>query len=162
MRATAVSLARVVRVHVARLSLTVVKGTAHRHPRALAIDLDGPRDARRFCLVDPQLARVLRTVENPRLVGCWAAFDGTNLSLGLPDGRQASAPVQTGESLTADYWGRTAALSVVEGPWAALMSAYLGQQVVLAQVATAGQVVFGGPVTLITTSTLRELGRRLG
>jgi len=150
-------------MHVARLSLTPLKGTAHTHPAQLRFDADGPRDDRRFCLVDPTLARVLRTVENPCLVGVRASYDGAHLIVRLPDGGVVSGCTQRrGERFTVDYWGRAASVSVVEGPWAETFSALVGRDVVLAGVERPGEVVFGGPVVLLTTSSLREVSRRLG
>lgn len=149
-------------MHVARLSLTPLKGASHEHPDRLALDADGPRHDRLFALVDLARARVLRTVENPSLVACRASYDGTRLGVWLPDGVRASALVDAGASITVDYWGRPAALRVVEGPWSEVFSAYLGYDVVLAQVERPGQVVFGGPVALLTTSSLREVANRLG
>lgn len=161
MRATATKTNYARRVHIARLSLTPLKGMAHHHPESLEIEPNGPRDDRRFCLVDPARDRVLRTVENPTLVGCRAAFDGTNLSVQLADGTGASAVVGDGRTRRVDYWGRTVAVDVVDGPWADLLSRQLGRSVALARVEP-GQVVFGGSVTLLTTSSLREVAARLG
>lgn len=150
-------------VHVARLSLTPLKGTAHGHPDVLSFDSAGPRHDRRFCLVDPARARVLRTVENAALVSCQAWYDGTTLTVRLPDGATASAVVgYRGAQLDVDYWGRRAAVHVMSGPWATVFSEMLGYEVLLTEVDRAGQVVFGGSVTLLTTSSLRELTARLG
>lgn len=149
-------------MHLARLSLTVLKGAGHQHPTALALDVDGPRFDRRFCCVDPAAARVLRTVENTSLLACRATYDGTHLGVRLPDGAEASGTPRGSDAIVADYWGREARLRVVDGPWAALLSGYLQRDVVVAAVQGAGQVVFGGSVTVLTTSSLRELGRRLG
>lgn len=148
---------------VARLSLTPVKGTAHAHPAELVVEAGGPRHDRRFCLVDPQRSRVLRTVENPALVGCHAWYDGAHLSVRLPGGTTAAGDVvRGGAGMTVDYWGRPVQVAVVRGPWAAAFSALLGHEVVLTEVSQPGDVVFGASVTLLTTSSLRELGRRLG
>lgn len=151
------------RVHIARLSVTPLKGTSHTSSTELVLDHDGPRDDRRFCLLDPSRARVLRTVENPTLVACRSMYDGTHLGVQFPDGSRVEAEVGGNEEpLTVDYWGRPAVVSLVDGPWAAAFTAYLGYDVVLAQVSRPGQVVFGGPVTLLSTSSLREVAERLG
>lgn len=147
-------------MHVARLSLTPVKGTAHGQPERLVLDRAGPRDDRRFCLVDPARERVLRTVENPRLVACRAQVAGTRLSVVLPGDVHVAGDVAPGRPMTVDYWGRAAAVTVVDGPWADAFSDYLGRDVVLA--AALDRMVFGGSVTVLTTSSLRELASRLG
>ena len=149
-------------MHLARLSLTVLKGAGHQQPTSLALDVDGPRDDRRFCCIDLAVGRVLRTVENNSLLACRAAYDGTRLGVHLPDGGEASGTPRGSDAIVAEYWGREAHLTVVEGPWAALLSGYLQRDVAVAEAQGAGQVVFGGPVTVLTTSSLRELARRLG
>lgn len=150
-------------MHVARLSLTPLKGTAHTVPSRLTFDEHGPRDDRRFCLVDLQRARVLRTVENPALVGVHASYDGSQLAIRLRDGSTVSGVTrQLGESFTVDYWGRRANVTVVEGPWAMALSRVVGHEVVLAEVTRPGEVVFGGAVVLLTTSSLREVASRVG
>jgi len=149
-------------VHLARLSLTVLKGAGHEKPSSLALDENGPRHDRRFCWVDLAAGRVLRTVENPALLACRASFNGTCLLVRWPDGSEVTGIPHRSAAAVVDYWGRDAHLAVVEGPWAAAMSTYLGRDVVLAQVQAAGQVVFGGRVTVLTTSSLRELARRTG
>jgi len=55
----------------------------------------------------------------------------------------------------------TRRLTLTEGPHAALVSRFLGADVRLAAVPRGG-VVFGDPVTLVGTATLRDLAERLG
>jgi uncharacterized protein YcbX len=70
-------------------------------------------------------------------------------------------PAPVSESRTLDYWGRRVTLDILDGPWAAAYSAHLGYGVVLAR-STAGDVVYGASVSLITTGSLDELSRRVG
>ena len=162
-RATRSRVATLPSVHVARLSLTALKGAAHTHPTHLDLTEHGARDDRRFCLVDPHLARVLRTIENPALVGCHAAYDGERLTVRLPDGAVVTGEVaSSAQRLNVDYWGRSVDVSVVPGPWARAFTRLLDREVVLAQVLQPGAVIFGGAVTVLTTSSLNELAARLG
>ena len=114
-----------------------------------------------FCLVDPERERVLRTVENPTLMQTQATWDAGVLTVALPGATVEGVPAPTGETRKLDYWGRRVALELVDGPWAAAYSEHLGYDVQVAR-ATAGDVVYGGRVSLVTTGSLDELSRRVG
>ncbi len=150
---------------VTRLGLTPVKGTRHVELDRIELDAHGPVGDRTFCLVDPVRARVLRTVENPRLIAVRTSWDGRTLSCRFPDDTEVAAEPGTGggsgAELSADYWGRRAELELVDGPWAAAFSNYLGRSVRLTRIRTRGTVVYGAAVTVVTTATLRAIGSRL-
>jgi uncharacterized protein len=164
-------------MHVARLSRSPLKGGRRAHPSSLAVTPGGVRGDRRFCLVDVARARVLRTVENPALLGVGVRLEpyagGTRLTLDVPghgpvagdvpDTVDAAGDARTGEPavLEADYWGRRPRLRVREGPWAGVLGAWLGREVVLAE-AEPGDVVYAGAVSLVTTSSVAELAARTG
>jgi MOSC domain-containing protein len=149
-------------MRVVRVGLATVKGTRHTAYDAVELDAAGAVGDRVLCLVDPLARRVLRTVENPSLVAVRARWDGTRLDVTLPSGESASGvPAQVGESVTCDYWGRSVALELLDGPHAALLSSHLGRPVRLAA-APRGGVVYAGSVSLVTTASLREVGAHLG
>ena len=149
-------------MHVSRIGFTPVKGGRHREYGYVDLAHAGPVGDRVFCLVDVARARVLRTVENPTLLRTAAAWDSGTLTTNLPGERVTGVPVPTGEVLEVDYWGRTAAVEVVTGPWAAAYSRHLGRDVVLARSTKPGEVVYGASVSLVTTGALAELARRHG
>jgi len=155
-------------VQVFGLGLGVLKGAAHQHPAHLLLDDLGPVGDRRLALVDPVAARVLRTVENPRLMSLRAEVrrgggDGEVVVVDVPGHGRLEAPLEPTAVLQADYWGRQRDLEVLGGPSAAVLtaalSAHLGREVVLAR-AGPRDVVYGEGVTLVTTSSLEELERR--
>jgi uncharacterized protein len=148
-------------VHVSRIGFTALKGARHLGRPSVDLTLGGPVGDRVFCLVDPQRERVVRTVENPTLMRTQATWDAGVLTVTLPGATVEGVPAPTGETRKLDYWGRSVALELVEGPWAAAYSAHLGYDVQLAR-ATAGDVVYGGSVSLVTTGSLDELSRRVG
>jgi uncharacterized protein len=148
-------------MHVARIGFTPLKGGRHRTHASALLDAGGPAGDRVFCLVDPATDRCLRTVENPTLLRTSVSWDGTMLSAELPSGTVTGEPVPTGRIHRVDYWERTAAVEVVDGPWAAAYSGHLGRDVVLARSAP-GDVVYGGPVTLVTSTSLARLAGELG
>ena len=147
------------RIH--RIGFTPLKGGRHLPHDAVTLSETGPVGDRVFCLVDPARMRVLRTVENPSLVQHAVRWSAGVLSVDFPFGALGAIPLGTGQVLEVDYWGRRARLEVVEGPWAAAYSRILGYDVVLARAAP-GEVVYGAPVSLVTTESLRWLGRRVG
>jgi uncharacterized protein YcbX len=149
-------------VHVTRIGLTPVKGARHAEQASVDLALDGPVGDRVFCLVDPRRRRVLRTVENPSMLRTSATWVDGVLTSRLPGGTVEAAPVPTGRRLEVDYWGRVAALEVVDGPWAEAYSRHVGHEVLVARASRPGEVVYGASVTLVTTSSLAELGRRAG
>lgn len=148
---------------VVSVGYTPVKGTRHLMRTAPVFDGTGPVDDRRFCLVDAERHRVLRTVEHPSLIAVVARLQaGGVLEVTLPDGRTVrEAPTPSGVTLACDYWGRSVGLTLLDGPHAALLSSWLGRPVRLAA-APRGGVVYGAPISLVATASLRDLGERAG
>jgi uncharacterized protein YcbX len=149
-------------VHLTRIGLTPVKGGRHRPLASVDLGPDGPVGDRVFCLVDRSRGRVLRTVEHPTLLRTTATWRDGRLRVTLPSGTVEDVPRPTGQRLKVDYWGRLAALDVVDGPWATAYSDHLGRDVVLARAAHPGEVVYGASVSLVTTSSLELLAERSG
>lgn len=147
-------------MHVARVGFTPLKGGRHQTHESVMLTEAGPLGDRAYCLVDPAVDRCLRTVENPTMLQTCASWDGVSLSVEMPSGTVVGEPVSTGEMHEIDYWGRTAVVELVEGPWAAAYSAHLGREVVLASSAP-GEVVYGGSVTLVTNGSLARLAERV-
>ena len=135
-----------------------VKGTRHLALDHVDLDELGARGDRAFCLVDEERRRVLRTVQHPSLMGIVVRTYDDGLALTLPDGERADGPATaSGETITCDYWGRQVDLQLTEGPHAELISIQLRRDVRLAR-APRGGVVFGDPVTVVTTASLDALG----
>lgn len=149
-------------MHVSRIGLTPLKGTRHADRRSVELAGSGPVGDRMFALVDRTRGRVVRTVEHPTLIATRASWHSGVLSTILPGGAVDGFPAPSGEVLKIDYWGRTAAVEVVAGPWAAAYSDFLGHPVELARASQPGEVVYGGSVSLVTTSSLERLRERLG
>ncbi|MFC4782836.1 MOSC domain-containing protein [Nocardioides sp. MAHUQ-72] len=144
-------------MRVVSVGFAPVKGTRWATYDAVTLDRHGPVGDRAFCLVDVAARQVLRTVQNPTLLAVRSHWDGRVLELALPSGGVASAPaVPSGERVTCDYWGRPADLALLDGPHAALASAWLGRPVRLAA-APRGAVVYGAPVSVVSLASLRIL-----
>ncbi|WP_372729751.1 MOSC domain-containing protein [Nocardioides sp.] len=149
-------------MEVTRLGITPVKGARHAVRDELVFDASGAVGDRAFCFVDAVSHQVLRTVQNPRLLAIDATYDGASLTLELPDRtRVQGRPRPTGEMIESDYWGRRVRLEVMAGPFAELVSTYLGFPVLLAA-APRGQVIYGAPISFVTTASLRRVADRVG
>jgi uncharacterized protein YcbX len=151
-------------VRVVSIGVTPVKGLAHTPRTALDLPMSGAGADRLFCFVDPATRRVLKTVENDTLLACRAEWEPPVLTLVTPAGTvTGEVPPDGGERFDGDYWGRPVCLARVDGPWPALMRRLLGREVVLCRVVSpSGGVVWGGAVSLVTTSSLAEVARRTG
>lgn len=141
---------------------TPVKGTRHLAYDEIALEESGPVGDRRYCLVDVEARRVVRTVQHPELMAVVARRYADGLEVTLPSGASTSgAPRPSGTTYTCDYWGRDVPLDLLDGPHAGLFSEHLGRPVRLAA-APPGGVVFSAPVTLVGTASLRDLAARAG
>jgi MOSC domain-containing protein len=149
-------------VHVSRIGLTPVKGTRHADRPWVDLVDGGPVGDRVFCLVDSSRLRVVRTVEHPTLMSARATWHAGVLSVALPEAAAEGVPRPGRDVRKVDYWGRTVALEVLDGPWAAILSEHLGLDVELARAPQPGDVVYGGSVSLVTTSSLHRLREELG
>jgi uncharacterized protein YcbX len=151
-----------VAVHVSRIGLTPLKGARHLARRQVTLDPDGPVGDRAFGLVDPVRGRLLRTVEDRTLLQTMAGWADGRLTVTLPTERADGVPTPTGQHLKVDYWGRAAAVEVVDGPWAAAYSRHLGRDVVLTRSREPGEIVYGASVSILTSSSLDRLAREVG
>lgn len=141
---------------VARLGLTVLKGTRHRNLSALDLSSKGPIGDRSLCLVDPEHRQVLRTVAHGSLLRASVTWEQGVLTVDLDGEVVAGVPARTGQTLDVDYWGRRIPAHVVGGPWAELFSRFLNHTVLLACTAP-GDIVYGDQVSVITTASLAGL-----
>jgi hypothetical protein len=135
-----------------------VKGMRHLSHDHVVLDEHGAVGDRAYCVVDPVERRVLRTVQHPSLIGVVARTYDERLALMLPSGAEVDGPAPSSdETITCDYWGRQVDLALTAGPHAGLISAHLDRDVRLAR-APRGGVVFGEPITVVTTASLAALG----
>jgi uncharacterized protein len=146
---------------VSRLSTTPVKGTALHHPGTVTVTGNGVPENRRFHLIDAR-RRLLNGKQHGPLVQLTAEFDhrGNHLDLRFPDRPPVSGrTTELGEAVRTDFYGRDVDGHVVEGPWSAALSDFVGQEVHLVAVDRPGDAVDVHPVTLISTATLEHLRR---
>ncbi len=149
-------------MQVVQLGFAPVKGTRHLPRDEVTLDQHGPVGDRAFCVVDVERSKLLRTLSNRTLVAVRAEWDGETLALTLPSGETVSGTAApNGESVTCSYWNRTVTHALTSGPHAELLSDHLGKPVRLAAAPRNG-AVYGAPVSILTTASLRDLGERTG
>jgi len=141
---------------VSRIGLTVLKGTRHQARSSVAFTRHGPVGDRLFCLVDAERRQVLKTVKYGSLIASTATWDDGVLSAEVAGQRLAGAPVPTGSVVEVDYWGRQVEAEILAGPWAEAYTNLVGKPVLLARVAP-GEIVYGGQVSLVTTTSVAGL-----
>lgn len=146
---------------ISRLGLSPMKGTRHLELEHLSVDEQGPVDDRRYCLVDPQTLRVLRTVQNPDLLKITVRQVPGGLEITPPgDAEPLRLPATAGgQCLTVDYWGREVSVETLPGPASELFTEHLGREVLLAR-APRGEVVYGEQITLLHEPSLAALADR--
>lgn len=147
---------------VARLGLALLKGSRHLDRSEIELDASGPVGDRTWCLVDRAATRVLRTVENPRLLSITVRPVDGGLAVTTLDGHTTEAETRDAANgiPAADYWGRGARIRVQDTALNPVLSDVLGREVVLAR-AERGDVVYADPVSIVTTGALRRLGETL-
>lgn len=151
-------------MRVRRLGFARLKGTRHLARPLVVLTTAGPEGDRRYAVADPATGRVLRTVDHPELARVEAEVGDDLLRLRLPDGTVVEGPAEPGEPggpvVEGSYWGRPATLRPLDGSHDGALTAYLGRPVTV--VATVpGEVVWGAPVSLVTTGALDRLAARL-
>lgn len=148
-------------MRVLRVGVTPFKGMRHEPLNEVELRADCVAGDRLFALVDPVGRRVVRTVENPRLLAIRARWRDDVLTLEFPGGEVVEdRPAPDGEALDFEYWGRHPGLVPQRTTLAEPLSAWLQQDVRLARITHPGDVVYGAPLTLVTTTDIVELADR--
>jgi uncharacterized protein YcbX len=147
---------------VARISISPVKGLGLVHPEQVLVEETGVRDNRRFHIVDAD-GRRYNQLRNSALVQIKQEYDGNRLTLRFPDGMTAAGEIALGTQITTDFYGRTVDGHILEGPWSDALSGWAGRPLRLIQ-SDPGAAVdrVRGPVSLVSSASLDELGRHGG
>jgi uncharacterized protein YcbX len=144
---------------VSRFSVTPVKGTALSHPSSVALTRNGVLDNRRFHLVDAR-RRLFNGKHHGPLVQLIAEYDDQrqHLSLRIPGRRPVEGTATgSGEAVVTDFYGRDVAGHLLDGPWSAALTEFVGEPVHLVAVDSPGDAVDVHPVTLVSSATVEHL-----
>lgn len=143
----------------ARINLTPVKGLALEHPACVELGAAGVESNRRFYLTCGGL--LYNGKDHGPLVAVHAEFADGALSLRFPDGAEVAAEPALGAAVETNFWGRTVAGRLVQGPWAEALSSYTGEPIELVQadaVGAASDVCVG---TIIGRGSCERLAEEL-
>jgi uncharacterized protein YcbX len=147
---------------VARINVTPIKGTALQHVDEVTFGDAGIAGNRRFHLIDERGRLVSGSVFGP-LVQVEVEHDraaGT-LTCRFPDGSVVGgADDALGEARETDFYGRPVPGHHVDGPFDAAFSSFVGQPVFLVRTDRDGDGPDVFPLTVISTASVAELGRR--
>lgn len=145
-----------------RLSVTPVKALRLLHVDEAELTFGGIPGDRRFFLVDEHDALFDATDHGP-LLQVLPDYDPASerLRLTFPDGSvvEDGADALDG-SLTTDFFGRPVSGRVVNGPFGEALSRFSGREVRLARVGRDGDGQDVHPLTLVSSESVGDLGRR--
>jgi len=128
-----------------------------------AIGADGVEHDRRFMLVD-SAGRVATQRQVPVLAQVWSSYDAEAdvLELRLPGGgivREVPAAVG---AATVELWGRDVPATVMNGPFAAALSALTGSPLRLLRADDGLRALVSHAVSVLSQASVDEVGRRGG
>jgi uncharacterized protein YcbX len=145
-----------------RLSVTPVKSLRLSHPSAAELTAGGIPGDRRFYLVD-EMANLFDATDHGPLLRIVPGYDPETerLRLTFPDGSVVEDAADRLEGkITTDFFGRAVDGHLVDGPFETAMSRYAGRPVRLARVTRDGDGQDVHPLTLVSSESVRDLGRR--
>ena len=95
-------------------------------------------------------------------VGSWTNPDATRLRLTFPDGTVVEDDVRLDGAIETHIHGRTAVGHIVEGPWAAALTDFVGRPVRIVRCDRIGGTRKAHPATLVSDGSMDALGAVLG
>jgi uncharacterized protein YcbX len=146
----------------ARINVTVVKGTALQQVEQTVLTSNGIPGDRRFYLVDAR-DRLFTGAAHGQLVQVTSALesDANMLTCTFPDGTVARGPSdRLGMAHDTDFYGRSVAGHEVDGPFADAFSRFVGAPVRLIRCDRDGDGSDVYPVTVVSAASVVELARR--
>jgi uncharacterized protein YcbX len=145
-----------------RLSATPVKALRLSHPTEAELTAGGIPADRRFYLVD-EMGGLFDATDHGALQRIVPDYEPVTerLRLSFPDGSVVEdAADRLDGTVTTDFFGRRVGGHLVDGPFAAALSRFAGRSVRLARVTRDGDGQDVHPLTLVSSASVRDLGRR--
>jgi uncharacterized protein YcbX len=149
---------------VSRISIAPVKGLGLVHLDSVQLEGTGVRENRRFHIVDTD-GRRFNQLRDGGLVRIRPEYDADSgkLTLTFPDGTSAAGTIALGDEITTDFYGRPVTGQLVEGPWSAALSMWLGRPLRLVQSRPGAAVDRSrGEVSLVSAASLAALADQGG
>ena len=149
---------------VARFNITPVKSTSLQHPDTIELGPNGVAADRRFLFIGAEGKRISGG-SKAALLGIRSSFDpdGDRLTLELPDGTRAEGgAMPAGDGMRVALFDREVDVRPVPGPFDAAVSRFLDRDVMLVRVERPERGGGVRPVSIVSTASVEELGRRAG
>lgn len=148
---------------VVRFSIAPVRSLGLEHPDRIDVTERGVLEDRRFFLADDANRLVDRLIVGALVqISTHTDPDGQTLRMTFPDGQVVDDEVRLGEARETPIHGRTGVGRVVEGPWAAALSAFCDRPITLIRCDRPGGTRAGNPTSLVSDGSLSELARHAG
>jgi uncharacterized protein YcbX len=140
------------------LATTAVKGMRLGEVDEIELDELGARGNRSFYVIDAG-GRLVNGKRLGPLQAVVAAHDpgAGSLTLSFPDGRQAQAPIEYGETLATRFFSLTHQARELRGPWSDALSAFAGQPLRLVAAEIGVDRGREGSISVISRASLRQL-----
>lgn len=148
----------------ARLSVTPVKALALLHPDRVTISEVGIPENRRFYLAN-EAGRLVGIKQFPDLLRVRPSYDAATewLELRFPDGSVVAGDgADVDGAIETDFWGRPVAAHVIQGPFSAAISRFVGAPLRLARCDRPGDGPDVHHLSLVSFESVGELARRGG
>ena len=148
---------------VVRFSIAPVRSLGLEHPEEIDVTERGVLEDRRFFLADDANRLVDRLIVGSLVrISTHTDPDGQTLRMTFPDGQVIEDEVRLGEARETPIHGRTGVGHVVDGPWAAALSAFCERPITLIRCDRPGGTRAGNPTSLVSDGSIAELARHAG
>lgn len=148
---------------VRRLNIAPVRSLGLESRDEIRVEAKGVAEDRRFFVTDSDNRLVDQLIAATMVqVSAWTDPDATILRLTFPDGRVIDDEVRLAEPIETPIHGRTGVGHVVDGPFSAALSEFLGRDVRIVRCDQPGGTRIKSPVTLVSDGSLDALGANLG
>ncbi len=145
------------------LATTVVKGTRLRTAQQIELGASGARGDRLFYVID-EGDRMVNGKQVGELTAVLAAYSEPEheLFLTFPDGSSVGGPVVAGRRLRTRMYSRSDEPRLLDGPWAAALSEYVGQPLRLVQTDRGVDRGQRGGASLVSRASIARLAQAAG
>jgi MOSC domain-containing protein len=150
---------------VCRLAIAPVKGTRLRAVERIELGRAGVRENRRFYLIDARDRMVnAKTIGALQTVIADYSDAERRLTLTFPDGHELAGEVALDGEVQTQFFSRSTAARLVEGPWSAALSEYIGRPLRLVEPVEGAATDRGkvGVASLISRASLDRLASEAG
>jgi hypothetical protein len=148
-------------VTVTALWTAAIKGTRVLSVDRVELDERGASRDRKFFVADAR-KRMRNGKQLGSLQAVVARYEPPQLRLEFPGGAVVSGEVALGEPVTTQFFSHTVVGREVLGPWSAALSEFCGEPLRLLESGSAVDRGAKGPVSLISSGSLRRLGEQAG